>query len=778
MMMPLITTTCARPRSSCRVGLRTSLLTVATAFSLLGASELALGQTATDTPKTSPSTATEGPLETIVVTAQKREENIEKVPASIRAVSGETLENTNVTGLQEIADMVPGLYFTPGDRAGNNQLSIRGLTSLSGGQPSETAVVGYYVDDAPISDSTFVPDLSVFDLQRIEVLKGPQGTLFGEGSIGGTVRLIMNTPDVSKFSVKTQAGLEQVQDGSIDWRISAAVNIPLMTDKLAVRLVVDHNDIGGYVDDVRRNKSDTNDASVTSLRAALAWLVAPNFRIDASASTQKSDLGSGAFLEPGLSNDHSYTGFVPEYDHDKVNLFSLKGDFGFDWAHLIAVASYYDRSNDMEFEQRNFSVALAPLLGAPTPVTNPGQAAALPNGSAEIDYLPTKVSTQEVRLVSPNTGAFTWVIGAYHRKRHSIANARLDIPDVAFAFGTPQLADVEQDYTYEQYAGFGEATFEILRGLKLTGGARVFDEKFNATVAFHEPAGVLITSGEPETSLKHTLFKGAISYDLTPDVMAYALFSEGVRPPGLNAQPFPEQGVPLTYGPDSAKNYEAGIKSQWLDKRLVANLSLFRIDWSDVQVSVAKTGVATPIGPMTIPYIANAGEARTKGVEFDGTFAATNRFHVGASLTALDAKLTEVTNPTSSLLVSVGSKFPNIPSFSAYGYAEYNLPLSEKDDLRFKIEDAYVGNRLAFFENQTNIYTTPTAFFPGYPLSSDLPAYNLVNFRVAYGRQNWALTAFVENAFNTDAKLLLLSNYRGYVRGVPRSVGITLRADF
>src|SRR6185437_10225579 len=560
------------------------------------------------------SSATSSALQEIVVTATRREEPLSKVPISVSAFDEKTLDRLGLKSAAELAALTPGVDFATESFGGSTKTSIaiRGISSNSG-----AGTTGIYIDDTPIQGrdigQRFGPAYpQIFDLDSIEVLRGPQGTLFGAGSEGGTVRFITPQPSLTQQSGYARAELADTQAGAPSYEAGAAFGAPIVPEVLGFRVSAWYRRDGGYVDRVGFNTNavidpNANSQNASVFRAALTFAPGAAWKITPSFHYQKVSVHDTSSWWDSLSNpagDVLRNGKVlqqPSDDKSYLPALKVQGDLG--PAQLISVTSYFDRNSAAIADYTNFESAVT--VGQPYPVLA-GQNAPLFAHSQE-SYL-----TQELRLQSTDPAArLNWSVGAFYSKNRQtsdravqdvffpqlFANATgLTIEDV---FGTGLY---ENRYTFsehfvthdEQLAGFGELTYAIFSRLKLTAGVRIAHTRFDFTQndagPVVNPTPVTTTGSQAESPVTP---KFALSYQVNSDNLLYASVAKGYRIGGGNA-PIPtaqcrtdlaDLGLsagPASYKSDTVWSYEIGAKSRELDGRLAVDVSAFHINWNQI----------------------------------------------------------------------------------------------------------------------------------------------------------------------------------------------------
>jgi outer membrane receptor protein involved in Fe transport len=677
-------------------------------------------------------------VETVVVTAEKRAEPLQNVPIAVTALTGQKLTEMGGSDLADFAGAIPGLSFQ-NDRAGENSTTIRGISEIGGTAPS----VGVYIDEIPVTAVTGEQvNLKSFDVDRIEVLRGPQGTLYGEGSEGGTIRVITNHPSADAFDGALRATGSYTDHGGLNGELDGEVNIPIVSDELAIRLVGLSSDYDGWTTNPDIGAKHYNKNESTTFRAAARFTPDSKWTIDVSYIHQysKSDGPS--------ASDHNYVYAVPtaEPRNDRYDIYNLTiaRDLGF--ATLTSATGYFERSS---FSHNDFS-SEAPLASFifGTPIST--VAITRPNDQ--------KTFTEELRLVSnPGGGPLEWTVGGFYEHNNLfIANSTITNPAETGVFNL-SVGDVSR-----QYAGFGEATYALTDRLKITGGVRYFeqDRDTNSSVSGLVPllfTGVGFNNLTQKATASDVTSKISLSYDVTDTALVYATASSGFRAGDINPYAFMFPGAPASFGPEKLWNYEVGAKTSWFNDRLVANGDLFYIDWNNVIVD------ASAPNPL-FGYSFNAGKAHSEGAELELTAVPITGLELSLSESYTEAKIDSV-NPGAAAVA--GETLPFVPRFKTAVGAQYTFPL---------FGDGYDGRVRA------DLFSTSKT----YSLVSNVPSsvskgYAQINLRAGIVAGTWDLMAFVDNVSGTKGELSASLSETGTDQWVfirPRTVGLTLNKHF
>jgi outer membrane receptor protein involved in Fe transport len=703
-------------------------------------------------------------LPTIIVTANKRSQDIQDVPMAVSVMGGYQLERMNATDFGDYLTKIPGVnVISQGE--GMTQIVMRGITSGSGQQ---NASVGTYIDDAPFGSSTvyaiggmLTPDIDPSDLMRVEVLRGPQGTLYGSNTLGGLIKFVTQPPDTTAFSGRVQIDGSSVAHGDNGFGTRVMLNAPLVTDKLAVRVNAFKRHDPGYIDDIGKGKKDANDAKVDGGRAQLLWT--PNDRVSLRVSALFHHLDGDDLASGGVDVDpHTLQPLYGQYTSKhspgtgqfdlgyQMYDATLSADFG--WAKLIATTSYDHLDLDQNFD---LTAAYGPILGPIFGLPNPGFSERTPITQNKL--------TQEVRLQSPTTQKLEWRVGLFYtRERSSYGETVLPFDSVTGeSLPLPTLADLHLGpATFTEWAGYGDITyhftprFDVLVGVRQTHDKTQYTQTGDGLLV--GPSNFTITGSDtPTTYLVNPSFK------LSDNVLLYGRVASGFRPGGPNVGVPPGLGAPLTFGPDKLVNYEIGLKSTLLQHRMTFNVDAFFIDWSHIQLLSSIAGIG---------FMSNGGKAKSQGLEAALEYRPVAGLTLTANAAWTDAKLTQDTPP--GLVGFNGDRLPYVPRWNANVGADYNFPIANGWSGYIGANYGYIGSRITDFQ------AAPDARY-------DLPSYKVLDLRAGLNYGKWTFGAFVKNA--TDSRGITVLSFEttdptaapfsaSYVQ--PRLVGVTASVDF
>jgi outer membrane receptor protein involved in Fe transport len=712
-------------------------------------------------------------LPEIVVTAEKRAERLQDVPASIVAETGAELVHRGATELQDIIDSTPGLNNPSGGPPNQTNLVIRGVTTGPNAGLQQSTVSLMY-DDIPIDPGAGgaagagTTNLRVVDVERVEVLRGPQGTLFGSGSLSGAVRYITNKPDFTNFYGEAEVTGEGTQGGAASYNTTLMINAPLIEDKLAVRAVGYGYHDGGWIDDLKTGQSNINSTDTYGGRITFAAKPTDRLNLDLSLFYQDSKdnaQGDSYYTNPtGVSGQVSDGIYEPQTD-SKNFIVNLTGKYDLGAVSIVSSTTYHDR----KYVQTGPDYYFVPLTtgiatGFEDIVNGPD------NG---LYYINGDFFTQEVRLESNGSGPLKWTVGAFYLDSDNSSSQEDSSPLVTPYVGGPSIVDLVTHGAQQELAGFGEATYTAFGKLDLTAGVRVSHSTLNSTVVTggYIPVGTVSPSAyvtglfhETDTPVTPHF---SIDYRFTPEFTVYAAAARGYRVGGINeTSGVGGRASPTSYGPDSLWNYETGAKGTLFGDHLSYSADIYYIDWSNIQVSLANN-----LGN----YTSNAGEARLYGVEGQVDARPVRWLKVGASFALSDNRVTKevdgLDTATGVINVLPGDRLPASPFSQAAAYAEVDFRAFDDRDAYVRVSGNYIGAEWTSFE-QTG---------------AEFGNYGVVDLRAGVKLKKVEVIAFINNLANCDGKQsaaqldtvgpVTLSDEDAY-RIRPRTFGMTLKAGF
>ncbi|MGF7151511.1 outer membrane receptor protein involved in Fe transport [Sphingomonas zeicaulis] len=624
----------------------------------------------------------------IIVTALKRATSIQETPISISAVSSESLVRQNITDSNSLGRVAPSLVINESSNGGSRVI-IRNLYAT--GEP----LVGLYYDEVPLSGTGGVsndaggtlPGLRLFDVERAEVLRGPQGTLYGASSMGGTIRIIFAKPKLDRYegAVDAQVTFIDGAGGSLGYQMNGMVNVPIIEDKIGARVVGFYEKGAGFIDNSVLGFKDINGTESYGGRLTVRIKPVEDVTLDLLGVYQnrtgaRSDWNYSEYLLTNKRYDQSLLIRQPQEDELKLAAATLNWDVGF--ATLTATASYSERNLKYSFDYTNYFSRYQSInqTGGLVP-TYTGAGTAIPgysryladcqagylvnttcNGAGyqnlvnsygiQSTYQPqsNKTNTEEVRLADDRY-AFKWTVGFYHSYRKNYTRSILERSDPVtglqnypngFATGNTYIVgtnftglDRTIDDRLEQIAGFAEATWDITDALSVTAGGRYFKYMKDTTSAVLVPSYIAGNSRQAELTTSGdengTLLKFGANYKFNRDFMLYATAAQGYRPGGVN-QTLGLPSYAAVYSSDSVWAYEIGAKTSWFDRKVVVNIDAFQMDWDDMQISASFNNA--------FGFITNSSSpARIRGVELDTSFFPLDGLSLRVSGSYIDAKL-------------------------------------------------------------------------------------------------------------------------------------------
>jgi iron complex outermembrane receptor protein len=693
-------------------------------------------------------------LEEVVVTAQKREERLIDTPQSVSVLSTDELAKIGAVQFRDFANTVPGLTFSTFG-AGRTQVSLRGVTTGQDVGPT----VGIYLDDIPVgSSSAFAQgsylalDLNLFDTDRIEVLRGPQGTLYGASTMGGLIKYVSKRPDMQGFGGDVQTGVSDTHDGGVSYNVAGAVNAPILTDKVAVRASGFESRDGGYIDNVATRRKDVNRSDIYGGRVEI--LLTPTDRLTIRIGGLLQDIrrdGDGTVDYP-LAGPPVYGSLeqyrpAPEPFDQRFRLVS--GTVGYDLgsATLTSISSYQTMRTQVGLDASGLYVPLLQhffglsysAVGIPADLT-------------------TNKFTQEVRIASNGTQTLEWLIGGFYTHETSSDNEVFALYDPAGRLAPNSLYTASFLSGYKESAGFGDLTYHLTHKLDISGGIRYARNNQEFT---QNGSGVFITSRPTNYSSEGVAtYLANARYHFSDDATGYLRYATGYRPGGPNfVLNDPATGLPVaptTFEADRLKSYEAGFKADTADRRFGIDLDGYYIDWSNIQVVSVRSGVG---------FRVNApGGATVRGAELTLTARPTIDLTVMGAFAYQDAHLSQA---DTALGAAKNERLPNVPHFTAALNADYVLPV---DSLHPTVGLTLrtVSDRTASFNNSNS--------YPQY----HLPGYTTVDLRTGVTFSSVNVQLYVHNLADKRGQLSAYTPY-GTARAAilqPRTVGITATTHF
>jgi outer membrane receptor protein involved in Fe transport len=791
-------------------------LSVSAVIACLASASPALAQASAEPPPAGAADAAEG--QEIVVTATKRAQTLLEVPFSINAQTEEDIERSGAGTIEDLSRNVAGLTVQ-NLGPGQSQVSVRGVSAgqIVRDQPGVKEQVGVYLDESVISLSLFTPDLDLFDLNRVETLRGPQGTLFGSGSVGGTIRYITNQPNLDRIEGAAEANINLVGGDSVGGHVKGAVNLPIADGKAAIRAVGYYTHYAGFIDALGpAGKEDVNSGERAGGRIAVT--IAPTADISITPRIVYQKVTADGFNRQEVYNlfANPFTTSRPrvtfrereqylllrERFSDETLLADLTVNAGLGGVELTSVTSYIDRDILVSRDASALTGSVSVDLGYPA------AAVSLPSNLRDTTDL--KQFTQEVRLSSSGSGPLQWVLGAFYSDVDRFYRQRLPTPgydaatdatlgagtSAAVANGFPANSPYNSDLPYDirQKAVFGEATYDFGR-LELTAGGRYYDFKEKRSFK----SGGLFANGDNRTDrTKSDGFtpRVLLSYEASDRVRINAQAAKGFRLGGVNdplnlplctPQDRTIFGGYQSYDDETLWNYELGVKAQ--GRGLSFNAAGFYTDISNLQVTL-------DAGSCSSRIVFNVPKAHTMGVEFELSATPMPGLDLSLAGSLLEAKFdSTVTTGAGAVIGGIrdGNRLPTVPKFQMAASATYAVPIDENEtEAVFSASVQHVGSRYTQPSDQED---NPRRFVSGLAFGGatgnegtvvdlKLPDYQLVNLSAGIEWKNGlSATVYVHNLFDENPLLSFDRERGGRARlgfnvGTPRTIGVTLRKKF
>ncbi len=687
-------------------------------------------------------------LDNMVVTANKREENIREVAAAITVLGGEQLENFGSTQMTDYASYVPGLQVQSNGTPGQSQVSMRGIAAMSPG-----STIGTYIDETPVGSNSlyqqatlFSLDLFPYDIERIEVLRGPQGTLYGAGAMGGLLKYMTRRPDTTQTEFRVGGGVSDTEGaGDLGYNYRVGMNVPLVQDNLALRASYARNDIAGYVDNLVDGREDINEGKQTSARAALLWesdVATAQFAVMRQEIDSKNN--ATIALDPqthdpiaGLSNYiYENEPFIKELDH-----YALTVDWDLGFADFVSATSYADTHTVITTDQTLTYGPYTQLLGLPE------------DGRASLTYaLDLNQLTQEFRLTSKSGQPFEWLVGTFYSDEDGDNSQTVPIWqfDGSPIPGLATLGDLMIPSTYEETAVFANGSYKFNDVFKLGAGVRFSrnEQEFAQIVT----DGLLLPIGTNENTSSEDVFTWSVTpqFQLSKDVMLYAKAATGYQPGGPNVL---APGLPPVVDSSMLTSYEIGMKSAFADHRVVLDLTAYQIDWEDIQVASQVNGVSG---------LVNGGEATSRGIEASALFRPVDGLTLGLNAAYNDANIDEdfptIIVPAGPAQVEVNTglkndRMPYVPDLTWSMTADWVVPLGGNWNANF-------GGGVRWVDDRTNgtterqivrLLDPPTVLDEEVTEPLVIDSYYAVDLYAVFSNASWTLRAYMKNVTDERA---------------------------
>lgn len=694
-------------------------------------------------------------LEEIIVTATRRDTPLQGTPLSIGVLTAQQIEDSGALHIYDYWRLIPSLAVTDWGFAGNRFI-IRGLSGSSGPETDESLTANYLDDTLLISPQglfTHAPSFRLVDIERIEVLRGPQGTLFGAGAMGGAIRLITNQPDATRATQSYEALVSDTAHGDLNYGLTAVWNLPVVEDRSALRLAAYQFDDDGFIDDVGQDQDNANGATTVGLRLSGTAHLSDQFDVSARIAWEKMRLDGFNFVDPNgkppvgliITDDYQSALMTDEWREEETILYNVNVSHSSTLGDFVSVTSYFDSETNAQLD---ISESINVFFGVFFPAW-------------AVDGFRQKAFMQELRFASELGGRFDWLAGAFYSDMTFDRATVLPAPGFNAICGdctglpdgeeTALVSDVDDDR--QELGLFVDLSYWFTDRLQGSIGARWYDLRRTA----HEVATGLFA--DPNLPVATREFandgvngKAVLSYEVTEDAMLYGLISQGFRLGGAN-----EQGAAFlcdteqTFDSDSIVNFEIGAKTQFLGNRLKFNTALYRAKWDDAQLLVQpRCGFSVGI---------NSGGVTVDGIELETAYIPDDHWEL-----VLTAGFTDPTldNDVPEIGAPAGRRLSNVPDVTASFSSTYRFPAFGGRQGFARADIQHVGS----------IYTEIGNV--GRP-RIELDPYTLVNLRTGIESGRWRITLFADNVFDEQATILCCRANGEFTVNRPRTIGIRAR---
>ena len=693
-------------------------------------------------------------LEEVIVTATKREVALQDLALSVGVLTGDQLQDIAAIDLEDFWRMIPSVNVKDGPFGGNSVI-IRGLSD-SASFNSPESLNAFYVDDTAI---TYVNGLfatagsvAMVDVERVEVLRGPQGTLVGANAMGGAIRVITNEPDVAAPFYRAEANLSKTAHGGWNYGGQAVANQPT-GENSAIRLAAFYQDDDGFIDDIGLQRNNINDRQRVGARLSWLWQATDRFEVLARVYGESIEDGGYDYTDPigkpGLGlvteGDYQIALLSPEFRDEDLGIASLRLRYTFDWGELYSATNWYQKELEQAYD---WSKELYfDFFG----IWNP---APFGGNNKQEDF------SQELRISSSGESVFNWLGGLYYLNQDYKSKAigatpglLEKCPPCGFLIPPDEVVLNTQDrQKRKDLALFGEFSWRFAERWEATIGGRWY--RIERDLISEGYFGPFPTDDSVSGDSDDFVPKASLSWDVSDETMIYGLVSQGFRPGQFNNAPSREVcGARAIIDSDDLTNYEFGVKSRLADGRLSINATLFNIDWNDIQTNLFKPECG-------FVFLENAGRATSNGLEVDFSWLVTDSFSLLGGFGYNEAKLKDAL-PDPDVDAPAGTRIPNVPHWTASLAGTWNFRWAGQYAGYLRADVQYVGSRTTLFDQS-----------PDYLTLSKLDAYTLVNFRIGGDVGNWRTEIFADNLFDETADLFCCRYDVETTIARPRTLGI------
>lgn len=760
---------------------------VATCFSTVGFSAVAAAQSAADTDS----------ITEVVVTAQKRAERIQDIPISVSAISSEDMDRAGAGDFHDLLLSIPGVSFSSSE-PGQSRYSIRGISTAA-----SSPTVGIYLNDISLitigTSFSGATDPSLIDLERVEVLKGPQGTLYGGSAMGGAIKYVTREPALDKFSVTAEGGVASVNHGGISYNGESFLNVPLINNQLAIRVGGAYRYDAGYVDNVPGGQvqvwshsanppgapfapttltspstfasDDWNSRRTVTARASLKWTPTDSLTVLPVATIQRMNKANPDDFFTNLPKFQNSVRFN-EPSHDDLDVYSLNVTQAWDAVTLTSLSGWVNRKVNWDRDYSLFVAGLVPPL--------------LDDNSYNVSDTSSRTFTQELRLASSDPHArLKWTVGLFY------SHQRDELYQTVNTIGAGDFFGTGTDLTYSgdqlthtiQKAAFADVTYSVLSNLDLSVGLRWFDINQKVDGAFDGVfnGGFSSVDGKKSTDVGVTP-KYSVSYRAMDNMLLYASATKGFRQGGPNrfntdsplCEPdFQRLGIsraPDSFQPDSLWTYELGSKNEVGPRHTLIDAALYYTDWKKIQQQVN-------LNSCGFQFVGNVGAAKIKGAELSVESPIVGGLTLGGNASYIDSRITETAPGVSA---QVGQQVLDTPRWSASAHGEYRFLNLADWAGTFRVDYQFHGSNLRAFETQQTI-SYPDGSIGAIPDATQVQAaYHVVNAGFNFTNNNTEYRLYLDNL--TDAAPYLdFSRASGVSSATtirPRTIGFNVRTTF
>jgi iron complex outermembrane recepter protein len=734
-------------------------------------------------------------LEEVVVTAEKRESTAQSTPISLTAVTGADIQDRGATDLASLMQSIPGVSLrTSGP--GMAEFEMRGVSSTGGNSPT----VGFYYDDVPLTapaatnEGKIVISPALYDLSRVEVLRGPQGTLYGSGSMGGTIKVIPNAPNPNAFEASAESVLADTDHGGFDHAENGMINLPFGGGMAALRIVGSYSYDSGWIDrivtepgtfplsngttrgnvlaaPIAEDFHDVNDTARTTVRISSLIKPIEGLSIAPSFFYQNMTAGGLPYIDSDPGTDAHYQPFnVAENYSDEFKLGSLNVKYTTNAFEVSSTTSYWTRHEPLTQDTSESWTTGLGLTAYEPSAGGLGASYAYENNQSH-------QTTEEIRLSSVGDSRLKWLVGYFYQDFESFWDINFPTANGVNVYGANNLFSYFSPNKILQQSEFGEATYNITDSFAITAGLRHYHYDAPVEVSQSGPIAGGVSSSSTSEKDQGVTPKLNLSYDFTKDLMVYATASKGFRPGG-GTGPVPTSGPascetslqaaygtnqfvagPISFKSDSVWSYELGEKLRAADNRVTINASTYFENWSDVQ----QTNALSPCGYI---YTANAGDAHIYGGELEVQAMIVPGLVVSANTSYTHAALVSANLAGSTF--APGTPIQDVPRWTSSASISYRHGLTDSLSFMSRLDTNYVGSRT----DETYAVNT-------------LPSYELTNMRGGIESDHWSTYLFLNNvadkrAFLSDATQDAenLATFNRIAVSQPRTVGIDLNYRF